>query len=232
MLAVGGVLFWIFVSVIALVLFIVVANEKPGWATISVVVTLVLLAWLGDFNLWRVITHQPWWAVAFFAAYVVLGVGWSFWKWWFFVTDKKDKFVELRAEYEKVAKRSEAEVAERHYVIDHDSRLNHLRREMELNKKPRARDNKARILTWTIYWPWSFVWTIIDDPLKKFFKYIYKKLQAVYQKIADKIYAGVDETVPELPPKKNPSQADGDAPAPGMKDRGFVVDDDEDVHHG
>lgn len=200
MLAVGGVLFWIFVSIVALVLFIVVANEKPGWATIYVVVTLVLLAWLGDFNLWKVVTHEPWWAVALFAAYVVLGVSWSFWKWWFFVTDKRDKFLELKNRYEKVVKDDKPESEYCH--LDYDCSLNHLRREMELNKKPRARDNKARILTWTIYWPWSFVWTIIDDPLKKLFKYIYKKLQAVYQKIADKVYVGVDETVPELPPEK------------------------------
>lgn len=227
MLAVGGVLFWILVSVMAIVLFIVVANEKPGWATVSVVATLALLAWLGNFNLWTVITHQPWWALVFFAAYVVLGVDWSFWKWWFFVTDKKEKFVELRAEYEKMAKDGpKAETGG--FRSTHDyfiNRLNDLRCGMELNKKPRARDNKARILTWTIYWPWSFVWTIIDDPLKKFFKYIYKKLQAVYQKISDRIYAGVDETIPPLPPKNPPDNKN--VPAPGMRERGFVVDDED-----
>ncbi len=206
MLAVGGILFWIFVSIIALVLFIVVANEKPGWATISVIATLLLLAWLGDFNLWTVITHNPLWAVALFFAYVALGVGWSFWKWWFFVTDKRDKFVELKAEYERAVKkrkeREEVEVIEHRYCYNDDTHLNRLRCEMELNKKPGARDNKARILTWTIWWPWSFIWTLVDDPLKKFFKYIYKKLQATYQKIADKIYAGVDETIPPFPPEK------------------------------
>lgn len=203
MLAVGGLLFWILIIIVGLVLFVVVANERPGWATISVVATLLLLAWLGDFNLWTVITHNPLWAVALFFAYVALGVGWSFWKWWFFVTDKRDKFLELKAEYERVTKdgRSKTETI----TSDEYNRLyyslDHLCREMELSKKPRAKDNKARILTWTIWWPWSFIWTLVDDPLKKFFKYIYKKLQATYQKIADSIYKGVDENIPPLPPE-------------------------------
>ncbi len=50
-----------------------------------------------------------------------------------------------------------------------------------------------------LYWQWSLVWTIIDDPVKRLFELIYRELRAVYQKIADNAYADVDKNCPPPP---------------------------------
>jgi hypothetical protein len=47
--------------------------------------------------------------------------------------------------------------------------------------------NKGRIMNWMFYWPISVIWTVIDEPIKKSFKWIYSKLEGSYKKISDNI---------------------------------------------
>lgn len=208
LLAVGGVLFWILVAIVCIWLFVAVEYEKWGWATISVIATFALLGWLGDFSIWNVAVNHPLLAVACAGGYVLLGIGWSFGKWYFFVLNMRDKHLEAVARLKGLlAHRGKA------FARDVNRRTGY--------EKPVAKEHKGRILTWMIYWPWSLVWTILNDPIKKFFKYIFRKLQATYQRIADRAYAGVEDLPP---PPDNPPNNEG-APAPGMRECGFVVDD-------
>ena len=49
-LMVGGVIFWLLVALACILLIVTVEYEKPGWATISVIATFLLLGFFGDFN--------------------------------------------------------------------------------------------------------------------------------------------------------------------------------------
>jgi hypothetical protein len=49
---------------------------------------------------------------------------------------------------------------------------------------------KHRFLSWIGYWPWSLVWTLINDPLKRIVRRIYYELQGVYQRITDRVWKG------------------------------------------
>lgn len=53
---------------------------------------------------------------------------------------------------------------------------------------PVAKQNKSLILTWMFYWPFSGVWTLINDPVRRIFQRIYVKLEGVYQKITDSAF--------------------------------------------
>lgn len=179
MLAVGSVLFWILIGIVGVLLFVAVEYERAGWATISVVATLALLAWLGNFSLRAIIKGNPLMAFAFLAAYIIIGFVWSFGKWYFYVRN-------MRAQYDEAKKEG--------------------LRIISYYNKPDINKNKARALTWAIYWPWSMVWTLINDPIKNLFKYFFRRLQAVYQKIADKAYGEVelpeDDGTQHFPPLK------------------------------
>jgi hypothetical protein len=48
-------------------------------------------------------------------------------------------------------------------------------------------------MAWLVYWPFSAAWTIIHDPVKKAFKWIYRRLQGVYESIAIRLYRGIDD---------------------------------------
>ena len=59
--------------------------------------------------------------------------------------------------------------------------------------KPRPNKHKARILTWMTYWPFSFIWTMLNDPIKRLMKAIYYKIAGFLTRISDRIFAGAEE---------------------------------------
>jgi hypothetical protein len=51
-----------------------------------------------------------------------------------------------------------------------------------------ARAYKSTILVWIGYWPFSFIWTMLNDPFKRAINWIYNELQRVYQRITDHVW--------------------------------------------
>jgi len=206
MLVFGGVLFWILIAAIGIVILASVEYEKPVLSTISVVGFFVLLAYLGDFSLWAFVVHHPTWSLIGLAAYVFFGVCWSYCKWHFFVVSMAQRYnenfrerVELIKQYENEKREKRESGSEWITMRKLDSLSNKIHcceSEMSLNRKPEAKKFKRRIMIWMVHWPWSCIWTIINDPIKKLFKYIFRKLQAFYQRIADKAYCSTEEFRP------------------------------------
>lgn len=58
--------------------------------------------------------------------------------------------------------------------------------------KPNPRRYKGRITTWMTYWPWSLVWTMINDPIRKAFNMIFRKLSTVFSGISEGAFKGMD----------------------------------------
>lgn len=59
-------------------------------------------------------------------------------------------------------------------------------------EKPSASENKERIIRWMSFWPWSLTWTLINEPIKKAFRAIYRRIQKLLQSIADKAFKGTE----------------------------------------
>lgn len=55
----------------------------------------------------------------------------------------------------------------------------------------KASNNKARIIHWMLYWPLSGLWTLLNDPIKRGFKYIFGRLSEYYDKMSTKILGGI-----------------------------------------
>jgi hypothetical protein len=55
-------------------------------------------------------------------------------------------------------------------------------------KKPLVQENKSRIMAWMAFWPVSVIGTIIDDPLKRLFKLIFRLCKNVYETITNWIF--------------------------------------------
>jgi len=47
---------------------------------------------------------------------------------------------------------------------------------------------KSTVLVWIGYWPFSLVWTLLNDPLKRLVHWIYDELLRVYQRITDHVW--------------------------------------------
>ena len=171
--AVGTFWFWVLAISIPVLLFLLVELEWPGWATASVLATILLLEFLGDANIFVFIRDNPILIVVSVFAYFCAGTVWSYFKWWFYARKKRHEYDE----------------AMEYYGRYND---NVLKPKVE-DYKPRALDHKRRILIWMSYWPWSMVWTLINDFVKDIFEFIFHRLHDAYQKVSDDAFRGVEE---------------------------------------
>lgn len=48
--------------------------------------------------------------------------------------------------------------------------------------------NKGRIVSWMTYWPWSMLWTLLNDPVRRIMKHIYYAIRGTLIKIAAKVF--------------------------------------------
>lgn len=53
-----------------------------------------------------------------------------------------------------------------------------------LEDKISPEENKTLIMTWMGYWPFSFLWFVVDHPLTKLYKWIYTQVSGVYTRIS------------------------------------------------
>ncbi len=56
---------------------------------------------------------------------------------------------------------------------------------------PAAAQHKSSITQWIMFWPISFVWTIINDPVRKIANYIFSRIKNTFQRMSDAMFAGV-----------------------------------------
>ena len=54
---------------------------------------------------------------------------------------------------------------------------------------PQVNNNKRKVFMWIVYWPWSAIWTIIDDPVKRLVRAIYHRIKGFMQWISDRAFA-------------------------------------------
>jgi hypothetical protein len=58
---------------------------------------------------------------------------------------------------------------------------------------PHPKDHKARIMRWMGHWPWSMLWTLINDPFRRICKMLYKRMTVILVDIAQEAFAGVED---------------------------------------
>jgi hypothetical protein len=60
-----------------------------------------------------------------------------------------------------------------------------------LREAPQVRLHKGDIMLWMTYWPFSGLWTLINDPIRKVFRTIYTHIAKSLQAISDRMSKGV-----------------------------------------
>jgi hypothetical protein len=111
-------------------------------------------------NIWEQLTTNTGVILSYVGIYISIGIVWSFVKWYFFLLKKRDRLKEL-------------------LVYSPDMRIS----------IPSAAEYKGRIISWMTYWPFSGVWTIINDPIKRLFKYIYGRFNNLYQAMSNNMFS-------------------------------------------
>src|SRR5437764_119826 len=95
----GSLWFWLLLFAEAVVLVVLVERDRGTLATLTFVITLALLQFLGDVNLSGYVVHHPWTVVLGAAGYFAVGACWAVVKWWFHVREQRAWYDELRAAF-------------------------------------------------------------------------------------------------------------------------------------
>jgi len=160
---------WIILAV-AFVCFLIATEKGSGiGSTVTMILTILALYMFGSkthiTNIFNFCQAHGLIIFVMFVLYIVVGVFWSIIKWFFFLLKIKDKETELL----------EKDLREKSHYCRHVS-------------APLAQDNKEAILVWMFYWPFSAIWTLIDQPVKRIYKFIYRKIANYLQNISNKMF--------------------------------------------
>lgn len=194
------------ILLIALVVLAIVATvltevEHFGWATLSLIATLVGVQVFHNtlgFNLLSWVESHALVTGLLTLGYVVVGIIWSFVKWFSYLMSYRDKFREHKEAFLKANNLGglvvTAPVPEElrgkfEEYLRTNTRWDDHGRHIAALERPRASKNKSRIVAWMSLWPFSLVGTILNDPVRRLFNFLFNWFKALYQKMADTIFA-------------------------------------------
>lgn len=156
--------------------FIIVEKDSFSGGIIELILLFLFLQFMGRMDIWGYVAGNPGWIALLILGYFVTGFAWSFLKWWLYVKEKAEK---VRKERDK-------------FLAENKNNAEGWRIPFDLNK-PIAMEHKGGIAIWVIYWPFSLVWSFINDFIKRVVRQIITCLKGWYQGIAYSAYQGIEE---------------------------------------
>jgi hypothetical protein len=186
----GSLPFWIVLVLFNLLLIGLVETEKPGWATTATVLLVGMFWFFGDPAFGAAITANPLNIGLYLLAYVGIGLVWSFVKWYFYVQECRDQYLADREQFLQ-----DRRITLNELILD-DALKAEFKRWLPSSRyeiQPKASNNKGRITLWATYWPWSFLWSFVDDIVKNTFNWLFVRFQGLFQAISNRIWGDAKE---------------------------------------
>lgn len=133
-----------------------------GSSTATVILLLLFLQFFGGIKVFNFIYEHPFVFAKYFGMYFVIGAAWSVFKYWRFLINA------------------------RKIVQSHGTRYgSSSSRDLE---KYKFENNKSRIATWVMFWPWSFIGYFISDLIQKIADTIVDLLKGVYSRVYESVF--------------------------------------------
>lgn len=189
------------VSIIAIIaIAILLENEFEGWATTILSLGIALWLWNYGSDIWGFVSSSPLETLGFAAMYLLFGVSWSFFKWFSYVkdiykrfTDIKDRFninygslVETNPNWVDFVKMLNGNYKNSDGYGYQNFYKEDTLKSISARITPLASDKKTIITAWISYWPISLAGTLLNNPFRKFFSFVYESLSGYYDKITNK----------------------------------------------
>ena len=162
---------WIGLVVIVCFLVLLEEAEQAGWLWCVVFVFLALSDYFGGSRMFVWIWDNWQTSLVAVGAYVSIGVIWSVIKFRFRTGKIKKKIALARVEYGK--KSAPAQSIDEFIDSYLHSNLKIWRRHGWHGSMRDIRYHKRAIITWMTCWPPSVIFTLLNDPIRKFFSFLY-----------------------------------------------------------
>jgi len=204
LLVFGGFWFWAVLAVVSILIIAFLENEKAAGATLLSIGTILALIFMGNNGVFAWIGAHPIKLILYILGYVGVGVLYSILKWYLLLRDRKDAYRETRTKWlerqigKDTPKKELYQAALSTGVMD--PAIKELWRKYLDNeyygsrrlRKPLVSRNKGRIVAWMTYWPWSGLWTLINDPVRRTFRFLYRRISTTLQRMSDKMFADIE----------------------------------------
>jgi hypothetical protein len=185
----GGGIFWALTALAAVFVIASIDGERPVYATGVITLYLAALTLFSTTNVFLWAYHNPLLIAYGIGGYILAGVIWSVVKWYFFVLNKADQYQKFRNGFMQELKIKEIITPEQKAAMRNYLRSHHY----DGSFPPKASENYKRIIMWMTYWPFSGVWTLINDPVKRAFKFCYLHLAGAMQAISNSVFKKYSE---------------------------------------
>jgi len=189
---------WTASIILIIAMAVTLEYEREGWATTFFSLGIALFLWNFRMDIWETISSNPTATIGFAVSYVVLGIVWSFIKWRTYVMSVFNKFKEYREDFV----RKNGDITNKN-LKDFNSKVNGKFKDPDgygtvsfynedslehIVKKiaPLASKKKTVITAWISYWPVSIAATLLNNPFRQFFEWIYSNLSGYYDKITNR----------------------------------------------
>ena len=185
-----------FLVITGIVMIISLERNKEAVASTFFSLATALILWTYGPEIWEFITQNIATTIYFSVGYVILGLIWSFIKWNQKVKNifrtfgrLKTKFIE---KYGAITDGNKEEfyktLKDKFWYSDYSGKHSRFDKELSQEKvikeiTPKGIDNKGLIVSWISYWPLSLIGTLLNDPFRRFFEWIYESVSGFYDKI-------------------------------------------------
>jgi len=224
----GSPLFWLLVLVVSGCVIWAVEENRWYWAGFSVLAFLAACIFLGDTGIVKSIIERPYMIVPWAGGFVGLGITWGFVKWFAFLHKRRRKYEDakltwLREQGLLDAKDVPEELKEKWTLWLLNSNDWSRRKvafvpankwdtepavdptERVLTVRPRAWENKTKIITWMAFWPWSLFWYLLGDLLHDLWNRIYSWLGDLFEQMSKHVFRNISADVVEIKKATPPS---------------------------
>lgn len=186
-----GFWWWALLALIIVADIFFLENDNGTGATISLIIFGAVMIFLGDWNPFPWMAANPLETVGIVLGYFVAGTIWSVIKWYFYCLNIRDRYNELKDEFfkEHGITGNKLPMTLKKEWKNHTDWVRGLGRGKDI--PPSAAKNKGKILTWMTHWPFSAIWTLLNDPIRRVFIWIYKYMASGLQKISNRLFASI-----------------------------------------
>ena len=177
-LAIGTIWFWVVMILgFIVVTYYIEQKESSGWrALITCVIIGLGLYFLGSREpiqkVFQYVVDNPVKMIIVALSYFVFGTAWSMVKWYFFLKKRQRKEGWPTKRVDVKVDNNSFQPGTTTYVPT----------------PLQAKDFRSDILMWMTWWPFSAFWTLINDPIRKAFEWIYDYYEETCNRISQWVF--------------------------------------------
>lgn len=201
-----GFWFWFAVAAISITLICCIEWDQGWLATATLIATGLWLQFGFHVPVFQYIWENPITSVGWFFGWFAVGTVYAITRWELLIRNQRRAYNEAKARFLE-SKHVDPNLATIPLNLRGEWARNFSRgRYMGLTVDedhtgivvaPRPRNYKSRIYLWIAYWPWSMLWTAINDPIRKMVRAIYNNIAAFLERRSKRVFAGTENDFAE-----------------------------------